>query len=72
MKSYLEFEKQFYEGKTERYNVISKTTGFVLGRIMWENGWRQYIFSPSYPTIWSKGCLKEIEDFLQQLIDKRK
>lgn len=46
-------------------------TYIILGRIMWKKGWRQYIFSPSYPTIWNKDCLKDLQDFLQQLMDER-
>lgn len=44
----------------------------ILGRISWYGTWRQYTFSPSFETIWNKDCLKDIQDFLQQLMDERK
>jgi hypothetical protein len=72
MSKYLEFLQIPYRGgKTKRFEVLSKNCKQTLGRIMWERGWRQYIFSPSYPTIWSRDCLKDIQDFLQQLMDER-
>lgn len=72
MSKYLEFKQIVYEGKTKRFEVISKSKGDLLGRIMWYGAWRQYIFSPSYPTIWNKNCLNDIEKFLQELMDERK
>ena len=44
----------------------------VLGRISWYPQWRQYIFSPCENTVWNKDCLKDIQDFLQKLMDERK
>ena len=72
MSEYLEFQQVPFKGKTKRFEVISKMHGYSLGRIQWESGWRQYVFSPAYPTIWNKDCLKYIEDFLQHLMDERK
>lgn len=72
MSKYLEFVQIPFEGKTQRFEVISKTHGFMLGRISWYSSWRQYVFSPSYETIWNRDCLKDIQDFLQNLMDERK
>lgn len=72
MSKYLEFKKVQYEGKTKRFEVISINHGYALGRISWYGAWRQYTFSPAFETIWNKDCLKDIQDFLQQLMDERK
>ena len=70
---YLEFKQIPYEGKTKRFEVISKKhCGIILGRISWYGAWRQYIFSPAFETVWNRDCLKDIQDFLQQLMDERK
>ena len=73
MSKYLEFQQEFnYKGKTKRFEVISKKHGYSLGRISWYGAWRQYTFSPAFKTIWNKECLKDIQNFLQQLKDERK
>ena len=72
MSKYLEFKQVPYEGKTKRFEVISKSHGYSLGRISWYGAWRQYIFSPAFKTVWNRDCLKDIQDFLQQLMDEWK
>lgn len=72
MSIYLEFKQVPYEGKTKRFEVISIKHGYSLGRISWYGAWRQYIFSPASETVWNRECLKDIQDFLQQLMDERK
>ena len=47
-------------------------TPIILGRIQWYSQWRQYTFSPGFPTTWNRDCLKDVQDFLQQLMDNRK
>jgi hypothetical protein len=69
---YLEFKQVPYEGKTKRFEVMSVKHGYSLGRISWYGAWRQYTFSPAFETVWNKDCLKDIENFLQQLMDERK
>jgi hypothetical protein len=72
MSEYLIFKPISYEGKTKRFEVISKSWGAMLGRISWYNAWRQYTFSPSTNTIWNKDCLKDIQEFLIKLMQERK
>jgi len=72
MSEYLEFKQVSYEGKTKRFEVISVKHRYSLGRISWLGSWRQYVFSPAFETIWNRECLKDIQDFLQQLMDERK
>lgn len=72
MTKYLEFKQVPFKGKTKRFEVISKNNGYSLGRISWYGAWRQYTFSPAFETIWNKDCLKDIQDFLENLMIERK
>jgi hypothetical protein len=72
MSKYIEFQRVPFNGITQRFEVISINRGDILGRIQWYPPWRQYIFCPAFETLWNKDCLKDIQDFLQQLMDDRK
>ena len=72
MSKYLEFRQTPYEGKTKRFEIISIKHGDSLGRISWYGAWRQYTFSPNFNTVWNKDCLKDIQDFLCDLMEERK
>lgn len=72
MNKYIEFKEVPYKGKTQRFEVVSKSSGDILGRIQWYSQWRQYVFMPSYPTVWNSECLADIEIFLVELMVERK
>lgn len=72
MSKYLEFKQVPYEGKTKRFEIISKSQSVDLGIIKWNSNWRQYCFYPSDQTLWSRDCLKDIQDFLNNLMEERK
>ncbi len=38
-----------------------------LGEIRWYSAWRQYVFEPTCFAIYSVGCLKDINLFIEQL-----
>lgn len=67
MSKYLEFKEIPFEGKAEKFEVISKNHRYVLGRISFYPQWLQYVFSPSSETIWNKDCLNDIQKFLDKL-----
>lgn len=50
--------------KTRRWNVLSKSSGVILGRIRWHGAWRQFVFLPEANTLFNLGCLMEINGFL--------
>lgn len=58
--------------KTREYRVVSASHGCILGWIRWYSSWRQYCFFPAEATIWSAGCLADVQDFLKQLADLRR
>lgn len=70
-RSYVDFELVERKPKTNVYNVFSKNHGDLLGRIFWYGPWRQYVFEPLDGTLWSRGCLGEIKQFLTELMEER-
>jgi len=69
---YMEFDKIGDTGKTEIWNVISKSSEFILGQIKWYGPWRQYCFYPSPHCVFNNGCMSDIQAFIKVLQDKRR
>ena len=59
-------------GKTDSFRVINKDTKSLLGGISWYPGWRRYIFQSLAAIIYEQDCLRDIADFLEDLMKKRK
>ena len=59
-------------GKTQKWFVKHKDSDDGLGYIKWNCGWRQYWFEPTSDTGFSKGCLRDIANFIHKLMDDRK
>ena len=51
----------------KRHIVITLATGTVLGVIQYHPPWRQYVLAPSSMTVWSDGCLKDIQDAIAKI-----
>jgi len=68
------FSSVWYESKpkTGVWLLYSNHWKKGLGFIKWYAPWRQYCFFPDTGTIWSKGCLKEINDYINQLMEAHK
>ena len=58
--------------KTKVYAVIHKDSGDDLGEIKWFGRWRQYCFFPDWVVLFSRSCLRDIADFIDQLMEDRK
>jgi len=58
--------------KTVVFEVQSKSDHTPLGKIKWYPSWRQYCFFPASLCIFSKGCMVDINSFIEQLMDDRK
>ena len=54
-------------GKTERWDVESKSQGTVLAVANWYGPWRQYVMYPQPGTLFNCGCLDDIAAFLKEL-----
>lgn len=69
---YMEFDKIGDTGKTEIWNIISKSSGFILGQIKWYGAWRQYCFWPSSQCVFNTGCMDDIQKMIKKLMDQRR
>jgi hypothetical protein len=48
--------------KTGRWEVVSQSSGVVLGTIKWYGAWRQYCFFPEGQTLYNVDCLVAVAD----------
>lgn len=69
---YMMFDMVLDTGKTQRWAIISKSSGFLLGEIKWFGEWRQYCFFPSQGTVFNGSCLDDIQKVIKSLMDARK
>ena len=58
--------------KTEVWACLNEHSGCQIGTIKWYGRWRQYCFFPFGNTVFSSGCLNDINDFIRQLMEARK
>lgn len=69
---YIYFELEEQKPKTTVWSCRNKNSGDLIGEIKWYGSWRQYCFYPWTNTIFSKGCLEDINTFITILMEKRK
>jgi len=73
MAKWIEFiEQDFPDRKTKVFVVQNKENGVVLGTVRWFGSFRQYSFYPAEHTVFEKTCLRDIADFMAQLMEERK
>ena len=72
MPTFLTFERQPDEPsrKTAIVRVLQKSSGQVLGTIRWYGAWRQFAFYPAATTLYSAGCLEDINMSIRELMDE--
>lgn len=58
--------------KTQTFLIINKESDFKLGVIKWYGPFRQYSFFPEPNTVFEKTCLKDITQFIIDLMEERK
>jgi hypothetical protein len=69
---YINFVLLEKKEKTSIYQIRNNNHGHQLGIIKWHSPWRQYCFWPYSGTVFNKGCLDNINHFIDQLMDERK
>ena len=52
--------------KTKVWDVMNKVHGVFIGQIKWHGAWRQYCFFTQEPIILAKGCMLDINNFIQE------
>lgn len=64
---YFEEDPELASGpKTKAWVCRNKRSGSAIGTVLWESGWRQYVFYPG-TAIFSAGCLRDIAAFLDMV-----
>jgi len=53
--------------KTRDYHLVNRQSDDTIGVIRWYGGWRQWCFFPAASSIWSDGCLADVQDFIARL-----
>ena len=54
-----------------RFTVQNIRHGEQLGGVWWSRARRQYVFEPFGRTVYSAGCLADIQDFLRAMADQK-
>ena len=47
--------------------ILNNKSNDILGEIRWHSSWRQFCFFPEDNTIWSKGCLSDVQDAIHDI-----
>ncbi len=58
-------------GITSIWNCLNAKSGGQIGKVAWYSPWRSYCFFPCPDTVYSAGCLADIQDFIGQLMRER-
>ena len=64
---YIYFEMVSDTGKTSRWACYNNSSNDLLGDVYWYPSWRQYCFFPSFDTVFSAGCLEDVNTFMRDL-----
>lgn len=72
--NYLEFKKlRLKKGaKLHKYEVRNHSLYQTIGEIHWRGGWRQYVFRAMPEVDMSRSCHKQIDEFIDKLMEVRK
>jgi len=57
--------------RTPRYMIRNNRSGDLLGVIAWYASWRQFCFFPEADTVWSNGCLADVQDAIKSAEQRR-
>jgi len=57
---------------TSTYGVVNRRSGRSIGTIRWHGAWRQFCFFPHNDTVWSAGCLADLQDAIKWADGRRR
>jgi len=72
MSKYIEFYELADNGKTKIWDILSRRSGYILGKIKWYGAWRQYCFFPVGETVFNRTCMQDIIKFITEEMAARK
>ena len=58
--------------RTQIWNCFNIRSVSAIGSVRWDGQWRQYVFCPCFGTIYTKGCLCDISDFIRAITKERR
>ena len=64
---YIHFEKMADLSKTSVWVCRNNRSLGELGIVKWHPTWRQYCYFPTGQAVYSQGCLKDIQSFINIL-----
>lgn len=60
-------DEEMFLGKPV-YRIFENSSGDQLGIISWYKPWKEYVFSSKDFCVFNNGCLKDILDFINNVI----
>lgn len=69
---FLDISYAYPHRKTWVHECRNNRSDDLLGLVEWDGRWRQYVFIPCENTIYSAGCLADIQAFVKSLMLARK
>jgi len=70
---YLSFIETDSKPKTKVFEVRNNISKDLLGFVKWYAPWRKYcFFTRQYELVFDAGCLADIQDFIDTLMEERK
>ena len=72
MAKWIEFKIRKDNGVTKIWEIKPKDNESPLGFIRWYSPWRKYAFFPIENTLYEPTCLRDIAEFIEEQMQKRK
>lgn len=73
---YISFKEVAYPSNTKRktshWICRANRSGIKLGEVRWYPAWRQYCFFVAPNSVFSLGCLTDIQKFIAELTEERR
>ena len=72
MSKWVEFVEINVEGKKTKTFKVTTKDGYRIAEIKWYSPWRQYCFFPEGNALFNIDCMRDISEFITQLMEERK
>lgn len=69
---YMKFNEVDSSDRKTKIFIVNTRYDDRIGVIRWFSSWRKYCFYPDPSTLWDTGCLSEVIEFIDKLMEERK
>jgi len=69
---YITFVELPPKPKAKMFDVMNMKSDDWLGVVRWYAPWRKYCFFPADDIVFCADCLRDIQDFINKLMDERR